>query len=918
MTTERWRLVEEIFQKALELPGVERAQYLVNVCGVDDDLLSEVESLLASNESDIDTIQSLVAGDLKELAEDSRSPEIGARVGPYRLVRELDCGGMGIVYLAVRSDDHYFQIVAVKVIRRGMESPALVQRFRAERQILATLTHPNIGAILDGGDTEDGRPYIVMEYVEGQPVTQACDSRDLSIRERVQLFRSVCSAVHYAHQKLVIHRDIKPSNVLVTAEGVVKLIDFGISKPLAPELIPGGFPATESSHRLMTPDYASPEQLLGQKLTTASDVYSLGVLLFELLTGTRPYTLRELTPAAAERVVCQPKSRKPSSVPDLSDRARKEISGDLDRIILMAMNPDPLRRYQSARHLEEDLARFLEGKPVLARKPTPTYRLSKFVQGHKGGAFAAGVVLVVVSFALLAVSRQSRSAETRVQQVEKLADSAISDMTEKLQRSSASVEMQASLFHSTLKFLDDLRQSSGNDPRLLLKLSQAYQRVGDLEGSPFVGNLGNSEGAVTSYQQSLRMAISAQALCVRNVSLSAESTRAVIDAYQHLAALQSFLGSLKEAAENYQRGLSVAHDFWKRSPEDPERKRLLAVSYAGLSGLQLHNLETDKAVANLRMAFQVFGTEPNGIEGHDGTLIFLSGRMGSALNEFGGQSEALAYLQKAEKIAADLLRKSPSSRQVKRALYSVYDHIVAVLAAREMLNLGDVRQAQSYARRGLALAEDLAAADRSNQQARHDLAYAYTKMGDVVARTNPAGAGLWYQKSIALTKELPPGPEAQRRIAERDETLAEVLVTRKEAQQRLHLLREANSVRQEMARKGPDAPADRVHLMRSYCRLSDAELANNNLPDARQHADSAAAFFSVFKLTSPSLLVLRDLGFCYETVGNVRRKSGALEESRDWYAKSADVWNEWVKRGAATPDSEVERHKVARLLHSAK
>ena len=298
-------MVQDIFQVALELPLSERSAYLVRACGADEDLRFEVSSLLANDRDDTRTLHSLIAGDLKGLAETSSPHEIGLRVGPYRLVRELDGGGMGIVYLAVRSDDHYFQIVALKMVRKGMESPTLFQRFRAERQILATLTHPNIGAILDGGDTEDGRPYIVMEYVEGQPITLASDTGGLSIRQRIELFRSVCSAVHYAHQKLVVHRDIKPSNVLVTSEGVVKLIDFGISKPLAPELIPGELAPTESGQRLMTPDYASPEQLLGQTLTTATDIYSLGVLLFELLTGSRPYTLQDLSPSAAERIVCE-------------------------------------------------------------------------------------------------------------------------------------------------------------------------------------------------------------------------------------------------------------------------------------------------------------------------------------------------------------------------------------------------------------------------------------------------------------------------------------------------------------------------------------------------------------------------------------------------------------------------------------
>ena len=303
MAIDRWSRIEEIFQNALERPPSQRDEYVAQACGGDAELRSEVESLLASDSGAVTTLRSVIEADVRQLSAAADASEAGLRVGPYLLVRELDRGGMGVVYLAVRSDEQYFQFVAIKMIRKGMDWSSLVQRFRAERQILATMTHPNIGAILDGGETEDGRPFIVMEYVEGQPITLFSESRGLSIRQRVELFRSVCSAVHYAHQKLVIHRDIKPSNVLVTPERVVKLIDFGVSKPLVPELYLGDLPKTESWQRLMTPDYASPEQVRGQEVTTATDTYSLGVLLYELLTGSRPYTLNGLSPGAAERLV---------------------------------------------------------------------------------------------------------------------------------------------------------------------------------------------------------------------------------------------------------------------------------------------------------------------------------------------------------------------------------------------------------------------------------------------------------------------------------------------------------------------------------------------------------------------------------------------------------------------------------------
>jgi serine/threonine protein kinase len=925
MTSDRWNRIEEIFQRALELPGSERSEYVAHTCGDDEELRSEVESLLASEGDSTILLRSLVAGDIRELAEFQSSSEVGLQLGSYRLVRELDSGGMGVVYLAVRSDDHYFQIVAIKMIRKGLESPALVQRFRAERQILATLSHPNIGAILDGGDTEDGRPFIVMEYVEGQPITLASESRGLSIRQRIELFRSVCSAVHHAHQKSVIHRDIKPSNVLVSPEGIVKLIDFGVSKPLAPGLIPGELPQTESGQRLMTPDYASPEQLLGQELTTASDVYSMGVLLFELLTGSRPYMLRDLSPAAAERIVCHQGGRKPSSVRGLTERTRKELTGDLDRIVLMAMETEPSRRYLSAQHFEEDLHRFLQGRPVVARKATSIYRLSKFVQRHKTASLVTCAAFIALCGAILFDSWQSRLADRRVKQVETLADSAISDLTEKLEQSTASTEAQASLFHSSLKYLEQLRQSFGNDPRLLLKLSKAYERVGDLEGSPFVANLGNARTAVTSYQEALRMAIEAHARLPGE-----ESIRAVIEAYQKLGALEFFLGDIQKAQDNYQQSLPLAQDFWRRRPEDPTRGRLLAMNYARLGDLQLDNLETDKALNSFLSAFRIFGSDPNGDEDHDQTLMRLYIRMGGALMERGSQSEALVNLRKSIAVAEGFAQKHPSASQAKQYLFEVYNDIIGPLTGTDTLNVGDSKQAEIYARKALAIAEAVAASDIKNVRARTALSHAYENMGDSLRLTRPATASGWYRKSISLAKEIssryPAGSEAQRWIATRDEELAAVLGDRERASERLHLLEEANSVWRELVSASPGKPQYRMSLMRSYCRLSDAELASNDLVKARRYADSILPFLEEFKPDSLSFLVRRDVGFCYESLGNVQRRMAmdrsisaserrtAEADARQWYLKSASVWSEWNNRGAATPESEFERRKVERFL----
>ncbi len=381
MSPERWRRIDEILQRTLTLAEAERDAVLREACAEDPELRREVESLLGAHEH--------AEGFLEDRAIDhvlgteavpAAGPEAGSRIGPYRLLHELGRGGMSTVHLAQRADDTFQQRVAVKLLKRGLDTDSVLRRFRGERQILASLDHPNLANLYDGGTTADGRPYFVMEPIDGERIDEHCEHRRLSTAARLGLFRQVCAAVHYAHQNLVVHRDIKPSNILVTPEGVPKLLDFGIAKLLDPDSFPETVEATRTGLRPMTPRYASPEQLRGERITTASDVYSLGVLLYKLLTGSLP---GEAPAAGAGR-----------------------LTGDLERIVHMALRDEPERRYASAEQLSEDLRRYLAGLPVRAQRDTLRYRAGKFLRRHRiAVAVAAAFVLLVAGF-IAALARQ--------------------------------------------------------------------------------------------------------------------------------------------------------------------------------------------------------------------------------------------------------------------------------------------------------------------------------------------------------------------------------------------------------------------------------------------------------------------------------------------------------------------------------
>ncbi|HUF11327.1 MAG TPA: serine/threonine-protein kinase [Rhodothermales bacterium] len=478
LTADRWHEVEQLFFRALELPGEERGAFLEKACGSDEDLRSEVDRMLRHH-SEGDSPLDAPLPHLSALAPDEDlTPE---RVGPYRVVRPIGAGGMGVVYLAERDDEHFRQSVALKVIRGGHESADMIRRFVVERQILANLRHENIAGLLDGGTTDDGRLYFAMEYVDGLPVDEYCERKKMSLEDRLELFKRICSAVQHAHQNLVVHRDLKPSNILVTAAGTPKLLDFGIAKVVDPMEAEPGTPLTREDFRVMTPEYASPEQVKGRPITTASDVYALGALLYELVTGELAHRFSERTPAGIEQVVCERPVKRPSSI--VAKSAGRSISGDLDTIILKALQKEPWHRYHSAEQLAEDIDRFQSGAPIAARPPTLGYRSRKFVGRHRFGVGATALIALLLIGATVVTAVQSSAIAAKTEEVARERDRAetVSEFLVEIfrapdpsQAKGESVTAAEILDRGALKIQSDLATQPDLQADLLLVMSEVY------------------------------------------------------------------------------------------------------------------------------------------------------------------------------------------------------------------------------------------------------------------------------------------------------------------------------------------------------------------------------------------------------------------------------------------------------------
>jgi tetratricopeptide (TPR) repeat protein/predicted Ser/Thr protein kinase len=665
-----WERVEQLFQEAWDLAAEERPQFLSGACQGDSRLRQAVENLLhASTEAETNPLWSepAIRNEARFQAAGFAAGADSATLDRYKLLERIGAGGMGVVYKAVRGDDEFSKLVAVKIVQDN--DPATVRRLRQERQILAGLEHPNIARLLDGGTTADGRPFLVMEYVEGVPIDRYVSERRPPLREIVELFRKICAAVSYAHRHLIVHRDLKPCNILVTAEGQPMLLDFGIAK-----LLDGSAERTKTGAGAMTPEYASPEQVRGAPITTASDIYSLGVLLYELLSGTRLYRDAAGPLELAQAITME--APRP-----LNAQAGRRFDSDLENIVQVALRKEPERRYASADLLAEDLRLYLAGYPVMARPATRGYRVAKFVCRNRAPVAALGLVLLALIGGIAGTAWQARIANQRFNDVRQLAHAVVFDYHDAIEPLAGSTPVRKMLVKDALVYLDKLSHESG-DIGLQRELVEAYVKIGNVQGNSYYSNLGDTADALAS----ARKAVAAgERLVARDAS--GLNQRALASAYSSEADILYSTNELTGADENYRKAVPLAEDSVRKLPPDLDTRRQLAMTLRNWGDLA-------------------------GAEG---------------ISNMGNPAAALARYHRSLDIAAALVKEYPGSLAAKKELYAS----LMVLADAETTG-GHHAAAEQETRRALTMSQEISAADPGNATGRVEIANMSTRLAQVL------------------------------------------------------------------------------------------------------------------------------------------------------------------------------------------
>jgi non-specific serine/threonine protein kinase/serine/threonine-protein kinase len=731
VTREEWQRIKAVTADALEQPESARRAYVVAACGDDAALREQVDKYLQSCDASaalFETPAVSTPGAADVLVQIASQSLVGTFVDSYRIVRELGQGGMGRVYLAERTDGEFDRHVAIKFVA-GLPTSALLQRFREERRIHAALDHPNIARLIDSGATADGYPYVMMEYIDGVPIDEFADARALSVNARIGLFLQVCGAVQYAHQRLVIHRDLKARNILVTADGKPKLLDFGIAKLLDPDM--EAAEPTRTLYRLITLETASPEQIRGEPVTTAADIYSLGMLLYRVLAGQSPYQLKSRDETAVIRAICEQEPVAPSR----RTPVRAFIDRDLDLIVLKALRKEPERRYATVQQLSDDLQRFLDGRPIQAAPDARTYRIKKFVGRHRLGVVAAAALGIAVAGGTLATAwqaqianRERARAQGRFDDVRQLVNTFLFDVHDAIQNLPGAMPARRLLITRVLDYLEKIGRDAGAESLLQLEIATAYQKVGNVQGNPYSANIGDAAGAMQSFQKALAIS---KTLVDRDPR---PSHREALGASHHLVGDMLWgAGSFPDALEQYRRAVALRERLAADDPSEGNRLELALSHYSvGQTLLRMGNYAGAAEAYTRAQALQT-----NVLEQHPANaaarraFATSAAKLGDVLAVQGDHRAALDYHAKATVILEEASAADPVSTSNRRTL-SLMKYRVSV----DRNETGDFQGAVEAARQALDLQTQILSADPTNVQARGDVAVIRRTLGEALFELN--------------------------------------------------------------------------------------------------------------------------------------------------------------------------------------
>jgi eukaryotic-like serine/threonine-protein kinase len=770
------------------------------------------------------------------------------QIGPYRVERELGRGGMGVVYLASRADQQYRKQVAIKLLRPGHDGDQVFRRFQNERQILANLEHPNICRLLDGGVSADGEPYIVMEHVRNaRPIDEYCASRDLELNERLELFRQACSAVQYAHRFLIVHRDLKPSNILVTDEGVVKLMDFGIAKNLL-----AGFddPTPQTlGVQPMTPAYASPEQLCGGTISTASDVYSLGVVLYELLTGHRPFESDEKVLPDMLQSIFEHDPKRPSTVlrpalegNDDDSKLRDRLRGDLDWIVLMALRKDPMRRYVSVEQFSEDIRRHVEGLPVIARSDSFSYRTGKFLGRNKLAVAAVVLIFATLAGGIVSTRREQARTKARFNDVRALANSVLFEISDAIRDLPGSTPARLLLVERAQTYLDKLAKESGNDLSLERELAEAYKKIGEVQYRVGYPNLGDITGALASARKELALR---EGISQKDHSVAARL--AVADAHMRLGELLDGTADPRSASAHIGQAMQLREALYAENPKNVDVRSDLARSYRVAADRQKMEGHAqafyDLSQKALKIREGLLAEHPDDEAIRQQFAMDLV-RIGDSLGDpnetnLGRYPEARQTYERALEISESLIFGNPSNTVGVRDVSNVYQRLGSLLE-----HTGDYPASLEMSRKGLAISEGLFEADPANFEVRRDIMVFYDQLGRAFLKLKDYPAS---EKSLRTSLDVAseliaknPGSERSRDDqAHSAYLLGLCLAASQRDAEALEDLKWSTATWENLLAKHQDSGRYKVNMMHAMAAIAEIHARQNDLKAAREEVQRA-------------------------------------------------------------------------------